>query len=183
MDVLINFATGLKTNQTTLEGRTASTRSGQGMDTCGMTWIALPVISTHARKVNEPTVTIPPRGPLDIVLDVSSYAWKCKMKQTQCIKVAQFHLALSRQTRALRRAVFSGEVLYDSTINCRFCHWFTFVFITFPSPDCHKGMGFFVFIDNCGGQQFNLLNNSRPLPLLGDLPLHMHIRLGKLYLP
>ena len=58
MDVLINFATGLKTNQTTLEGRTASTRSGQGMDTCGMTWIALPAISTHARKVNEPTVTI-----------------------------------------------------------------------------------------------------------------------------
>ena len=35
------------------------------------------------------------------------------MKQTQCIKVAQFHLALSRQTRALRRAVFSGVVLYD----------------------------------------------------------------------
>ena len=58
MDVQINFATGLKTNQTTLAGRTASTPWGQGMGTCGMTWIALPVISTRARKVNEPTVTI-----------------------------------------------------------------------------------------------------------------------------
>ena len=35
------------------------------------------------------------------------------MKQPQCIKVTQFHLALSRQTCALRRAVFSGVVLYD----------------------------------------------------------------------
>ena len=54
-----------------------------------------------------------------------------------------------------------------STVNCRFCHWFAFVFITFPSPDCQKGIDFFVFIDNCGGQLFNLLNNSGPLPLLG----------------
>ena len=92
------------------------------------------------------------------------------MKQPQCIIVTQFHLVLSRQTRGLRRAVFSGVVLYDifSTVNCRFCHWFSFIFITFPSPDCHKGMELFVFIDNCGGQQFNLLNNSRPLPLLED---------------
>ena len=35
------------------------------------------------------------------------------MKQPQCIIVTQFHLALSRQTRALRRAVFSGVVMYD----------------------------------------------------------------------
>ena len=56
---------------------------------------------------------IPPRGPLNIVLDVSSYAWKCNMKQPQCIIVTQFHLALSRQTRTLRRAVFSEMVLYD----------------------------------------------------------------------
>ena len=53
MDVLINFATGLKTNQTTSGGRTASTLSGHGMGTCGMTCIAQPVISTRARKVNE----------------------------------------------------------------------------------------------------------------------------------
>ena len=56
MDVLINFATGLKTNQTTLKGRTASTPWGQGMGTCGMTWIVHLVISTHARKVNETAV-------------------------------------------------------------------------------------------------------------------------------
>ena len=35
------------------------------------------------------------------------------MKQPQCIVVTQFHLALLRQTRGLRRAVFSGVVLYD----------------------------------------------------------------------
>ena len=35
------------------------------------------------------------------------------MKQPQFIAVTQFHLALSRQTRGLRRAVFSGVVLYD----------------------------------------------------------------------
>ena len=34
-------------------------------------------------------------------------------KQPQCIIVTQFHLALSRRTRALRRAVFSGVVFYD----------------------------------------------------------------------
>ena len=34
------------------------------------------------------------------------------MKQPESIVVTQFHLALSRQTRALRRAVFSGVVLY-----------------------------------------------------------------------
>ena len=56
---------------------------------------------------------IPPRGPLNIVREVSSYARKCNMKQLQSIVVTQFHLALSRQTRALRRAVFSGVVLYD----------------------------------------------------------------------
>ena len=56
---------------------------------------------------------IPPRGSLNIVREVSSYAWKCNMKQPRCIIVTQFHLALSRQTRALRRAVFSGVVLYD----------------------------------------------------------------------
>ena len=54
------------------------------------------------------------------------------MKQPQFIAVTQFHLALSRQTRGLRRALFSGVVLYDifSTVNRRFCHWFAFVFIT-----------------------------------------------------
>ena len=51
MDVLINFATGLKISQTTLEGRTAFTPWGQGMGTCGMTWIAQLVINTHAKKV------------------------------------------------------------------------------------------------------------------------------------
>ena len=56
---------------------------------------------------------IPPRGPFNIVREVSSYAWKCNMKQPQCIIVMQFHLAFSRRTRALRRAVFSGVVLYD----------------------------------------------------------------------
>ena len=35
------------------------------------------------------------------------------MKQPQSIVVAQFHLVLSRQTRALQRAGFSRVVLYD----------------------------------------------------------------------
>ena len=51
MVVLINFATGLRNNQTTLERRTASIPSGRGMGTSGMTWIVLPAISTPVRKV------------------------------------------------------------------------------------------------------------------------------------
>ena len=56
---------------------------------------------------------IAPRGPFNIVREVSSYAWKCNMKQPQRIIVTQFHLPLSRRTRSLRRAVFSGVVLFD----------------------------------------------------------------------
>ena len=51
MVVQTNFATGLRNNQTTLGGRTASIPSGRGMGTCGMTWTALPAISTLVRKV------------------------------------------------------------------------------------------------------------------------------------
>ena len=51
MDALTDSATGLKTNRTTSGGRTVCTLLGQGMGTCGMTWIVLPAISTRARKV------------------------------------------------------------------------------------------------------------------------------------
>ena len=50
MDVLLNFATGLRINQTTSEGKTVFTPLDQAMDTCGMTWIVLPVINTPAKK-------------------------------------------------------------------------------------------------------------------------------------
>ena len=51
MDVLINSATGPRNNQTTLEERTAYTLLVLDMDTLGMTWIALHVITIHAKKV------------------------------------------------------------------------------------------------------------------------------------
>ena len=51
MGALINFATGLKNNQTTLGGRTACTLLVLDMDTCGMTWTVLPVISIRVKKV------------------------------------------------------------------------------------------------------------------------------------
>ena len=89
------------------------------------------------------------------------------MKQPQCIIIKQIHLVLSKQTRALRRTVFSGAV------NCMFfhgkmpiSHGFGLVFITCSSPDIQKPLQFFVSIDNCGGQQLNFFNNSRALPLL-----------------
>ena len=92
------------------------------------------------------------------------------MKQPQCIIVTQFHLALSRQTRALRRAVFSGVVLYDfprSTAD--FAIGLPSFSSHFPAQTVTKEWNFLYLSEsNCGGQQFNLLNNSRPLPLLGD---------------
>ena len=50
MDVLLNSATGLRINQTTSEKKIVFTPLDQAMDTCGMTWIVLPVISTPAKK-------------------------------------------------------------------------------------------------------------------------------------
>ena len=52
MDVLLNFATGLKISQTTSEGKIVCTLLDQTMDTCGMMWIVLPVISTRVKKVH-----------------------------------------------------------------------------------------------------------------------------------
>ena len=53
MAVLLNSATGLRINQTTLEKKTVFTPLDQAMDTCGMTWIVQFAINTLARKVRE----------------------------------------------------------------------------------------------------------------------------------
>ena len=53
MDVLSNFATGLKINQTTSEKKTVFTPLDPSMDTCGMMWIVLVATNILARKVCE----------------------------------------------------------------------------------------------------------------------------------
>ena len=53
MAVLLNSATGLRINQTTLEGKTVFTPLDQGMGTCGMMWIVQLAINTLAKKVSE----------------------------------------------------------------------------------------------------------------------------------
>ena len=51
MAVVINSASGPRNNQTTLGGRTVYTLLVLGMDTRGMTWTVLHVISILAKKV------------------------------------------------------------------------------------------------------------------------------------
>ena len=53
MAVLLNFATGLRINQTTLKGKTVFTPLDPSMDTCGMMWIVLLATNILARKVCE----------------------------------------------------------------------------------------------------------------------------------
>ena len=50
MAVLLNSATGLRINQITSGEKTVFTLLDQATDTCGMTWIVRPVISTPAKK-------------------------------------------------------------------------------------------------------------------------------------
>jgi len=51
MAVQINSATGPRNNRTTLEGRTAYTLLVLNMDTGGMTWTVLHVISILVKKI------------------------------------------------------------------------------------------------------------------------------------
>ena len=51
MAVLLNFATGLRINQTISGEKTVFTPLDQAMDTRGMMWIVLPVTSTRVKEV------------------------------------------------------------------------------------------------------------------------------------
>ena len=51
MAVLLNSATGRRINQTISGEKTVFTPLDQGMDTCGMMWIVLPVTSTRVKEV------------------------------------------------------------------------------------------------------------------------------------
>lgn len=53
MAVLLNSATGLRINQTTLEEKTVYTPLDQAMDTCGMMWIVQLAMNTLAKRVSE----------------------------------------------------------------------------------------------------------------------------------
>ena len=66
------------------------------------------------------------------------------MKQPQCIIVTQFHLALSPDELVPCDSQCFPEwycMIFHGQLPILL--WFAFVFITFPIPDCQKGMDFF----------------------------------------
>ena len=74
---------------------------------------------------------------------LKSRIFSCSFKKNSCLSA---------------RSVFRSGIVWFFTVNCQFRKGFAFVSITFSSPDCQKGMEIFVSINNCGGQQLNLLN-------------------------